>query len=163
MAHPDDMEYGGAAAVAAWTRAGKRVAYLLVTRGEAGIASMPPEEAARVREAEQRESGAIVGVGGGELLDHHDRVIHYGPAPRPSRGAPTGRRWWPRSTTGRPTAAATSTWPTIAGPAWPRSTPCATPATAGCSPTWRMPAWNRGRASATWPWSPRPNRPTPST
>ncbi len=25
MAHPDDMEYGGAAAVAAWTRAGKQV------------------------------------------------------------------------------------------------------------------------------------------
>ena len=78
MAHPDDMEYGGAAAVAVWTRAGRRVAYLLVTRGEAGIDSMPPEEAARVREAEQRQSAAIVGVGEVEFLDHLDGVIHYG-------------------------------------------------------------------------------------
>ena len=78
MAHPDDMEYGGAAAVAAWTRGGKRVAYLLVTKGEAGIDSMPPEEAARVREAEQRESAAIVGVEEVEFLDHPDGVVHYG-------------------------------------------------------------------------------------
>jgi LmbE family N-acetylglucosaminyl deacetylase len=78
MAHPDDMEYGGAAAVAAWTAAGKRVAYLLVTKGEAGIDSMAPEEAARVREAEQRESAAIVGVEEVEFLDHPDGVVHYG-------------------------------------------------------------------------------------
>jgi LmbE family N-acetylglucosaminyl deacetylase len=78
MAHPDDMEYGGAAAVAAWTRGGKRVAYLLVTKGEAGIDSMPPEEATRVREAEQRESAAIVGVEEVEFLDHPDGVVHYG-------------------------------------------------------------------------------------
>jgi LmbE family N-acetylglucosaminyl deacetylase len=78
MAHPDDMEYGGAAAVAAWTRAGRRVAYLLVTKGEAGIDSMPPEEAARVRVGEQRESAAIVGVEEVEFLDHPDGVIHYG-------------------------------------------------------------------------------------
>lgn len=78
MAHPDDMEYGGAAAVAAWTQAGKRVAYVLVTRGEAGIDTMPPEEAARVREAEQRESAAIVGVEEVEFLNHPDGLIHYG-------------------------------------------------------------------------------------
>jgi len=79
MAHPDDMEYGGAAAVAAWTRAGRRVAYVLVTKGEAGIDSMPPEEAARVRVEEQRASAAVVGVEEVEFLDHPDGVVHYGP------------------------------------------------------------------------------------
>ena len=33
-AHPDDLEYGAAAAVAVWTDAGKDVRYVLVTRGE---------------------------------------------------------------------------------------------------------------------------------
>ena len=79
MAHPDDMEYGGGAAVAAWTRAGRRVAYVLVTKGEAGIDSMPPEEAARVRVEEQRASAAVVGVEEVEFLDHPDGVVHYGP------------------------------------------------------------------------------------
>ena len=44
-AHPDDIEYGLAAAVAVWTAAGKEVHYLLATRGEAGIAGMSPAEA----------------------------------------------------------------------------------------------------------------------
>ena len=32
VAHPDDLEYGAAAAVAKWTATGHRVTYLLVTR-----------------------------------------------------------------------------------------------------------------------------------
>lgn len=76
--HPDDLEYGGAAAVAAWTRAGKHVAYLLLTRGEAGIDSMPPEECARVRTAEQIASAAVVGVTDVEFLDHRDGMLTYG-------------------------------------------------------------------------------------
>ena len=36
VAHPDDMEYGAAAAVARWTRQGKRFAYVLVSDGERG-------------------------------------------------------------------------------------------------------------------------------
>jgi LmbE family N-acetylglucosaminyl deacetylase len=78
MAHPDDMEYGGAAAVAAWTRAGKRVVYLMLTRGEAGIDSMPPEETARVRTEEQLASAAIVGVDEVEFLDHPDGTLTDG-------------------------------------------------------------------------------------
>lgn len=37
VAHPDDMEFGAAAAVAAWTQQGKTVIYCMVTSGEAGI------------------------------------------------------------------------------------------------------------------------------
>lgn len=82
MAHPDDMEYGGAAAVAAWTRAGRQVVYLLLTRGEAGIDSLPPDECARVRTKEQQASAAIVGVDEVEFLDHPDGVLAYGTALR---------------------------------------------------------------------------------
>ena len=44
VAHPDDLEYGAASAIAKWTSEGKTVIYCLVTRGEAGIESMDPEE-----------------------------------------------------------------------------------------------------------------------
>lgn len=78
VAHPDDVEFGAAGAVAAWTAEGKDVAYLLLTRGEAGIDGMEPARAAEVREAEQRASAKLVGVGEVEFLDHQDGVIEYG-------------------------------------------------------------------------------------
>jgi LmbE family N-acetylglucosaminyl deacetylase len=78
VAHPDDMEYGGSGAVARWTDAGKEVAYLLVTRGEAGIDTIPPVEAGPLREAEQRAACAAVGVAEVEFLDHPDGVVEYG-------------------------------------------------------------------------------------
>ncbi len=82
VAHPDDLEYGAAGAVAAWTDAGREVAYLLATRGEAGIDTMAPDRAAEVREAEQRASAAEVGVTEVEFLDHRDGVIEEGLALR---------------------------------------------------------------------------------
>jgi LmbE family N-acetylglucosaminyl deacetylase len=78
-AHPDDIEYGLAAAVAVWTSAGKEVHYLLATRGEAGIAGMPPAEAGPLREAEERASAAVVGVTEVEFLDQRDGVLVEGP------------------------------------------------------------------------------------
>jgi LmbE family N-acetylglucosaminyl deacetylase len=78
VAHPDDLEYGGAAAIARWTAQGRSVAYLLVTRGEAGIDSIPPAECGPLREAEQRAAAAEVGVDVVEFLDHPDGLISYG-------------------------------------------------------------------------------------
>jgi LmbE family N-acetylglucosaminyl deacetylase len=79
VAHPDDLEYGAAAAIARWTREGKDVSYLLVTRGEAGIDGMDPDECGRVREAEERASAAVVGVRHVEFLEGHlDGLIEYG-------------------------------------------------------------------------------------
>lgn len=78
VAHPDDMEYGASSAVAAWTSAGKSVAYVLVTRGEAGIDTMSPDETATVRVAEQRAACDAVGVDELEFLDHRDGVLEYG-------------------------------------------------------------------------------------
>lgn len=83
VAHPDDLEYGAAAAIAEWTGAGRQVSYLLVTRGEAGIDGLAPAECAAVRETEQRAGAALVGVHTVEFLDrHHDGVIEAGPALR---------------------------------------------------------------------------------
>jgi LmbE family N-acetylglucosaminyl deacetylase len=78
VAHPDDLEYGAAAAVARWTDAGKTVVYCLATRGEAGIDGIAPEEAGPLREAEQIASAAVVGVDVVEFLDHPDGTIEYG-------------------------------------------------------------------------------------
>jgi LmbE family N-acetylglucosaminyl deacetylase len=78
VAHPDDIEYGMAAAVDRWVKAGKTVTYLLASRGEAGIDTMPPEEAGPVREAEERAGAKVVGVDVVDFLDFHDGVIEYG-------------------------------------------------------------------------------------
>jgi LmbE family N-acetylglucosaminyl deacetylase len=55
-AHPDDLEYGAASAIARWTSQGKKISYLLVTRGEAGI----------------------VGVTDVRFLEHADGLVEYG-------------------------------------------------------------------------------------
>jgi LmbE family N-acetylglucosaminyl deacetylase len=73
--HPDDPEYGCAAAVAKWTSLGKTVHYAFACRGEEGIAGMPPEQAGALREAEQRRSGAIVGVEDLQFWDFPDSQI----------------------------------------------------------------------------------------
>lgn len=78
VAHPDDIEWGSAAAVAAWNAAGRTVSYVLVTSGEAGIDTMDPATAKVVRQAEERSSGQIVGVSEIEFLDHPDGRIVEG-------------------------------------------------------------------------------------
>ena len=75
VAHPDDLEYGVASAVARWTAAGKDICYALVTSGEAGIATMAPEETGPLREAEQRASAAVVGVSHVEFLGFADGYV----------------------------------------------------------------------------------------
>jgi LmbE family N-acetylglucosaminyl deacetylase len=78
VAHPDDLEYGAASAVARWTSQGKHVSYLLVTRGEAGIDTLDPAQAGPLREAEERRSASIVGVQAVEFLDYRDGMVEYG-------------------------------------------------------------------------------------
>jgi LmbE family N-acetylglucosaminyl deacetylase len=78
VAHPDDLEYGGAAAVAHWTAQGRTGTYMHANRGEAGVDSLPPAECGPLREAEQRAAAAEVGVDVVEFLDHPDGLIEYG-------------------------------------------------------------------------------------
>jgi len=77
VAHPDDVEYGTSSAVAAWTSRGVEVAYLLLTRGEAGMDALSPAETAEVRRGEQLAAAAEVGVGQVDFLDHPDGVLTY--------------------------------------------------------------------------------------
>ena len=82
VAHPDDLEYGVASAVARWTGQGKQVSYVLATRGEAGIAGLAPEQVGPLRVEEERRSAAVVGVTAIEFLDHQDGLVEYGIALR---------------------------------------------------------------------------------
>lgn len=77
VAHPDDVEYGTSSAVAAWTSSGVEVAYLLLTRGEAGMDASPPERTAELRVREQIAASAAVGVSQVDFLDHPDGVLVY--------------------------------------------------------------------------------------
>jgi LmbE family N-acetylglucosaminyl deacetylase len=77
-AHPDDLEYGVAAAVDKWVAAGKTVTYVLATRGEAGIDTMHPDQAGPVREQEERDGATQVGVDVVEFFDgFRDGNVEY--------------------------------------------------------------------------------------
>ena len=82
VAHPDDLDYGAASAVARWTDQGKWVGYVLATSGEAGIDGMDPAQAGPLRRDEERAGAAHVGVDTIEFLDHRDGVVEYGLALR---------------------------------------------------------------------------------
>ncbi len=62
--HPDDVDFGAAGTLAAWTDAGIEVAYCVVTDGEAGgfDPSVPRDEIRRIRRAEQTAAAKAVGV-----------------------------------------------------------------------------------------------------
>lgn len=96
VAHPDDPEYGASSAVARWTDEGRSVAYVLASRGEAGIDGMAPEGVGPLREREQVTAAAVVGVETVEFLDHPDGMIEYGiPLRRDlaGRSGGTGPNW----------------------------------------------------------------------
>jgi LmbE family N-acetylglucosaminyl deacetylase len=78
VAHPDDLEYGAASAVARWTGQGRQVAYVLASRGEAGIDGMEPSVAGPLREEEERRSAAVVGADPVDFLGHGDGLIEPG-------------------------------------------------------------------------------------
>lgn len=75
-AHPDDIEYGTAAAVSRWVSQGTEVSYLLLTGGEAGM-PRPPEQARVLRAAEQRAACDAVKVTDLTILDHPDGRLVY--------------------------------------------------------------------------------------
>ncbi|MXZ90592.1 MAG: PIG-L family deacetylase [Chloroflexi bacterium] len=78
VAHPDDLEYGAASAIAKWTAQGKTVTYVMVSKGEAGIDGMDPSEVGPLRMQEEINSARVVGVDTVEFLDYTDGVIEYG-------------------------------------------------------------------------------------
>jgi LmbE family N-acetylglucosaminyl deacetylase len=74
MAHPDDVDFGAAGSVAAWTGAGIKVTYCIVTDGDAGgfDAEVPRERIGPIRQEEQRAAAAEVGVSDVVFLGYPD-------------------------------------------------------------------------------------------
>lgn len=77
VAHPDDAEFMCAGSVAAWTKEGREVVYVLVTSGDKGTedATIIPAEFAKLREQEQRNVCDLLGVGEIEFLRHEDGMV----------------------------------------------------------------------------------------
>jgi LmbE family N-acetylglucosaminyl deacetylase len=74
MAHPDDADFSAAGTVAAWTSAGIKVTYCIVTDGDAGgfDAEVPRERIGPIRQEEQRAAAAEVGVSDVVFLGYPD-------------------------------------------------------------------------------------------
>ena len=83
-AHPDDVDFGAAGAVAAFTSAGVEVTYCIVTNGDAGGSdrAMSRAEMAALRQDEQRAAAAMVGVSDVRFLGHPDGMVEATPALR---------------------------------------------------------------------------------
>jgi len=77
VAHPDDIDFGSAGTIATLTGLGSYVAYCLATSGDAGDDDMtvPREELAALREAEQTAAAAQVGVDTLHWLHHPDGAV----------------------------------------------------------------------------------------
>lgn len=74
VAHPDDVDFGFAGSVAAWTDAGVDVTYAIVTDGDAGGSELgiPRAEMGPLRRDEQRAAAAVVGVHDVRFLGYPD-------------------------------------------------------------------------------------------
>jgi LmbE family N-acetylglucosaminyl deacetylase len=73
-AHPDDVDFGTAGTVAAFTKAGVEVTYCIATNGDAGGSDRAVSrcDMAAIRQREQRAAAAEVGVTDVHFLGHPD-------------------------------------------------------------------------------------------
>ena len=115
LAHPDDVDFGSAGTVAAWTAAGTEVTYCIVTDGDAGgFDDTPREQMPILRRAEQVAAAAEVGVTDVRFLGYPDgrleltlglrrdisRVIRQVRPQRVLTSSP--ERWWERVAASHP-------------------------------------------------------------
>lgn len=79
VAHPDDAEFMVAGTAAKWARAGSEITYVVVTKGDKGSddPEMTPGRLTAIREAEQRDAGAIVGVRNFEFMGYDDGYLQH--------------------------------------------------------------------------------------
>ncbi|MCS6963414.1 PIG-L deacetylase family protein [Thermoflexus sp.] len=77
MAHPDDPEFAAGGTIARWIQEGHEVIYCLATRGEKGSNDpmMTPEQLATIREKEQRQAAATLGVREVIFLNYADGAL----------------------------------------------------------------------------------------
>lgn len=75
-AHPDDLDFGAAATVAGLTRAGVEVTYCVMTDGDAGGFDPADRHAIDdLRQREQREAAALLGVRDVEFMGERDGYL----------------------------------------------------------------------------------------
>lgn len=75
-AHPDDIDFGAAGTIAAWTAAGVQVSYCIMTDGDAGGFEADNHHAITdTRAEEQRRAAAIVGVEDIHYLHERDGYL----------------------------------------------------------------------------------------
>jgi len=74
MAHPDDCDFGAGGTIAQWSAKGIHVSYCIITNGDQGgeESGIPLEEMAQVRQKEQRDAGAVLGVSDITYLNYRD-------------------------------------------------------------------------------------------
>lgn len=74
MAHPDDCDFGAGGTIAQWTAKGIHVSYCIITNGDQGgeESGIPLEQMAQVRQKEQRDAGAALGVSDITYLNYRD-------------------------------------------------------------------------------------------
>lgn len=74
MAHPDDCDFGAGGTIAQWSSKGIQVSYCIITNGDQGgeESGIPLEEMAQVRQKEQRDAGAELGVSDITYLNYRD-------------------------------------------------------------------------------------------
>ena len=78
--HPDDIEIGAGATIAALRKAGKDVCFLIATDGRYGLEFAPegttPEALASIRQAEAREAAGVLGVTDVRFLNFSDGGLY---------------------------------------------------------------------------------------
>ena len=81
LAHPDDPEFFCGATLARWVKQGHTVEYCLLTRGDKGVQgnqAADPRALMALREVEQREAAAVLGVTQVQFLDFSDGYLQAG-------------------------------------------------------------------------------------
>lgn len=79
VAHPDDAEFMVAGTAAKWANMGCEVTYVVITKGDKGSddPEMTSTRLTAIREAEQREAGAILGVKNFEFMGYPDGYLMH--------------------------------------------------------------------------------------
>ncbi len=74
MAHPDDCDFGAGGTIAQWSAKGIQVSYCIITNGDQGgeESGITLEQMAQVRQKEQRDAGAALGVSDITFLNYRD-------------------------------------------------------------------------------------------
>lgn len=77
LAHPDDPEFFLGGTIARWIKAGHRVRYVLLTKGDKGSKDpdLSAQDVARIRVKEQRAAAHFLGVTSIDFLDFEDGYL----------------------------------------------------------------------------------------